>query len=296
MPRKAIIKPTPKSAVPNLPQHDLPEPYRSLQAVGYDEDVDLYITIEELTDVVDAAEVVDKLTAIALDANYYAYGDPNSGEDADPRCFAPMQAIRALCYIPDDALRVFDRLVPLFDSTDSALREELPLLFACMGPGALEPLTAITVDAGADINLRDGAAESLVEMVEAFPEVLPRVTDVLERAMSECDDAELTAYFILGLLDIGATESIPLIEHTFHESRVDLEIVDLDYVREHFELMMEEDEADLDHADLPAQLEYDSGVEADEVREPYVAPERPGRNDPCPCGSGKKFKKCHGSA
>jgi uncharacterized protein len=24
------------------------------------------------------------------------------------------------------------------------------------------------------------------------------------------------------------------------------------------------------------------------------APE-PGRNDPCPCGSGKKYKKCHGA-
>ncbi len=23
--------------------------------------------------------------------------------------------------------------------------------------------------------------------------------------------------------------------------------------------------------------------------------EQPGRNDPCPCGSGKKFKKCHGA-
>jgi uncharacterized protein len=23
---------------------------------------------------------------------------------------------------------------------------------------------------------------------------------------------------------------------------------------------------------------------------------QPGRNDPCPCGSGKKFKKCHGAA
>jgi uncharacterized protein YecA (UPF0149 family) len=22
--------------------------------------------------------------------------------------------------------------------------------------------------------------------------------------------------------------------------------------------------------------------------------ERPGRNDPCACGSGKKYKKCHG--
>ena len=24
--------------------------------------------------------------------------------------------------------------------------------------------------------------------------------------------------------------------------------------------------------------------------------ENVGRNDPCPCGSGKKFKKCHGAA
>jgi uncharacterized protein len=33
---------------------------------------------------------------------------------------------------------------------------------------------------------------------------------------------------------------------------------------------------------------------------PRIAPRRvettPGRNDPCPCGSGKKYKKCHGAA
>jgi hypothetical protein len=29
--------------------------------------------------------------------------------------------------------------------------------------------------------------------------------------------------------------------------------------------------------------------------EPPAAPQKPGRNDPCPCGSGKKFKKCHGA-
>lgn len=28
--------------------------------------------------------------------------------------------------------------------------------------------------------------------------------------------------------------------------------------------------------------------------EPYIAPDPIGRNDPCPCGSGKKFKKCCG--
>ena len=38
-------------------------------------------------------------------------------------------------------------------------------------------------------------------------------------------------------------------------------------------------------------------VTGDELKNPtvrYEAP-RPGRNDPCPCGSGKKYKKCHGA-
>jgi preprotein translocase subunit SecA len=30
------------------------------------------------------------------------------------------------------------------------------------------------------------------------------------------------------------------------------------------------------------------------AKQPYVANSRVGRNDPCPCGSGKKFKLCHG--
>ena len=29
-------------------------------------------------------------------------------------------------------------------------------------------------------------------------------------------------------------------------------------------------------------------------REPIRAEKTVGRNDPCPCGSGKKFKNCHG--
>ncbi|MGH7445888.1 MAG: SEC-C metal-binding domain-containing protein, partial [Longimicrobiales bacterium] len=28
---------------------------------------------------------------------------------------------------------------------------------------------------------------------------------------------------------------------------------------------------------------------------PAVAEKTVGRNDPCPCGSGKKYKKCHGA-
>jgi preprotein translocase subunit SecA len=30
------------------------------------------------------------------------------------------------------------------------------------------------------------------------------------------------------------------------------------------------------------------------VQKPVTAEPKVGRNDPCPCGSGKKYKKCHG--
>ena len=40
-----------------------------------------------------------------------------------------------------------------------------------------------------------------------------------------------------------------------------------------------------------------SGFEEEDVSprpKPVTVPEKIGRNDPCPCGSGKKYKKCHG--
>ncbi len=40
-------------------------------------------------------------------------------------------------------------------------------------------------------------------------------------------------------------------------------------------------------------------VKAESMREvpaPVGMPRGPGRNEPCPCGSGRKAKKCHGSA
>ena len=33
---------------------------------------------------------------------------------------------------------------------------------------------------------------------------------------------------------------------------------------------------------------------AQQPRTPVIKDKLPGRNDPCPCGSGKKFKQCHG--
>jgi preprotein translocase subunit SecA len=43
----------------------------------------------------------------------------------------------------------------------------------------------------------------------------------------------------------------------------------------------------------PRQLATNRG-EQQEKQEPVTVEDEPGRNDPCPCGSGKKYKKCHG--
>ena len=46
------------------------------------------------------------------------------------------------------------------------------------------------------------------------------------------------------------------------------------------------------HADYDEAL----GTNSDEAQasQPMQAQPKIGRNDPCPCGSGKKYKQCHG--
>jgi preprotein translocase subunit SecA len=44
------------------------------------------------------------------------------------------------------------------------------------------------------------------------------------------------------------------------------------------------------------ELQYQAGAAQAEEPKPVRAGAKIGRNDPCPCGSGKKYKKCHGAA
>ena len=45
-----------------------------------------------------------------------------------------------------------------------------------------------------------------------------------------------------------------------------------------------------------AQTQAAKASQAPKPQQPVVAEEKIGRNDPCPCGSGKKYKQCHGKA
>jgi preprotein translocase subunit SecA len=44
------------------------------------------------------------------------------------------------------------------------------------------------------------------------------------------------------------------------------------------------------------EMHFFHGEQSETARTPTVSTEaKVGRNDPCPCGSGKKYKKCHGA-
>src|SRR5208283_5087951 len=44
-----------------------------------------------------------------------------------------------------------------------------------------------------------------------------------------------------------------------------------------------------------AQIKFSAGPAQAEPPKPVRSGAKVGRNDPCPCGSGKKYKKCHGT-
>jgi preprotein translocase subunit SecA len=44
-----------------------------------------------------------------------------------------------------------------------------------------------------------------------------------------------------------------------------------------------------------AELQFVGGSGADTEKKQATSDKKAGRNDPCPCGSGKKYKKCHGA-
>ena len=55
-----------------------------------------------------------------------------------------------------------------------------------------------------------------------------------------------------------------------------------------------EQKAELNDPAQQAAANHDTRENIEESHTPLVKDKLPGRNDPCPCGSGKKFKNCHG--
>jgi hypothetical protein len=283
--------------IPDLPQHRHDPPLHRLMEIGDDDPEAIYAHIAHALS--HDPHAATRLAAIALDPSYSHYADH---DEDDARAWTRVHAVRTLERMGDATQIVIEPLLPLLGTEDDWLREEMPVFYSIVGTPAVPVLTRIVEDKNANLDLRVGAADALVEIAETQPQTRPDTIALLERSLQDDNqDETLLADFVVCLLNLGAKDSYPIIKAAYERDAIDEFTVGLDEVEEHFGLPISprpqagESEPD---GELFPESSVSLSDEATEITEPprtpFVAEAKIGRNEPCPCGSGLKYKKCCG--
>jgi hypothetical protein len=236
----------------------------------------------------------------------------HDGPQDSPVVWAPVHAWRALAQLR--AEEAIAPLVALFHRADQAIDDwinaDLPETLAQFGSAALAPVTDFLADPAHGEWARVAAADTVGCVGKINPELradcVARLAAQLEKFAEQSET--LNAFLISPLMDLCAIEAMPLIERVFASGRVDESVLgDVEDVQ--IELGLKTKRA---HPPKPNSLtrlgeELRAGLAAEELEPeldsfdpnetisvPYIAPPKVGRNEPCPCGSGKKYKKCCG--
>ncbi len=206
--------------------------------------------------------VEDWLPAMCGDAFERAFADPEDHAQA----LRPLQARLAVLRRQLDPEALLDhpedmRLLPLMAEYTDADRQRV------VDEGVMSAEDAAFLQAGALW------AQGFLDALEAFPEIWVEPADETMAAAFGTLIDQIAAL----LLPPGSDEArahAAIYWPTGEPTRDDL-VSEACWAVQELRLYW------VDHAPRPATRR--------------VAP-TPGRNDPCPCGSGKKYKKCHGSA
>lgn len=213
-----------------------------------------------------------------------------------------------------------------FDLFGDAVTEILPRVFAALACDAPELLDALIGNRSLNEYVRAAAADTYLFFVRdgrlTRDEAVERLRDHLRDAISN-GDSDVAEFLVNALLDLSALEAMNEIREAFRLELVDELMVDITDVDRslsagdsEFQKRLEfcrptgiQDTVDelkgwhtfADDPELTSAI-HDKSWEADPgtgnvprwhgtIRNTQP---RVGRNDPCPCGSGKKFKKCCG--
>ncbi len=110
------------------------------------------------------------------------------------------------------------------------------------------------------------------------------------------EDLFWRAPFVIHIADLRLKEAIPIIESLLEEKNDPWEIGDLEEGLEQLESGVDKyPDQSLPYCKSRGDWrKHYEGFESSFNNKPERAPEKVGRNDPCPCGSGKKYKRCYG--
>jgi hypothetical protein len=193
--------------------------------------------------------------------------------------------------------------------TGDVLTQDGARILAAVFDGDVAPIRALVLNRDADDLSRDIAIGAL-SLLAAWSEV-PRQTIVTELLSLAADGLEREPSHVWSALaarcaDIEALEVFPELRRAYDEGLIDPADVDpseLDTIEagppgRALEETRDREPPIVDVAEATAwwgDYELASERVISDGSEPYRAPAKIGRNEPCPCGSGKKYKKCCGA-
>jgi hypothetical protein len=218
-------------------------------------------------------------------------GDPDSRE-----VWAPLHAWRALGQLQAEA-----SVAPLlaFLKTaegDEAVGEEFPKVFGMIGPPAIPHIARFLSDRSNPTFPAVTAIEGLKKIAKLHPDCRTECVGILARTLEQHADADgsINGFAVSVLIDLAAVEVIDAMREAFRRNSVDISIAG------------DEEDVEIalglrDYRSTPAPVYqimptgWLAPSDADRIqRDNRALPQhsKVGRNDPCPCGSGKKYKKC----
>ncbi|MBU0490592.1 MAG: DUF1186 domain-containing protein [Chloroflexi bacterium] len=222
-------------------------------------------------------------------------------QDARGSGWTPVHAARLLGQL--HAVQAVEPLVHWLGAEGEALVQAVPMALARIGEPALAPLMAYARDTSHNLMARAAALEALTRMCGPYPQFQDQIVDYLLEIVrgEERGENEFRAFAVVNLCDISDNRAWDDIHNAYRQNRVSKRLITVNEAREN--MLARGGNWKLGEAAGSVLALYESPAhEASPraVRQQPVVSELGteftgvGRNDPCPCGSGKKFKKCHG--
>jgi hypothetical protein len=220
----------------------------------------------------------------------------NQAESTSSEVWAPMHAWRAL-----GQMRAEEAVVPLLTflrtaEDDEAAAEELPAVFGMIGQAAIRPISEFLSDRSNPEAAVSTALIGIKEIAARHPECRAECVGILVRMLEAQAEMQpsIGGFAVSALIELQAVEAIDAIRDAFRRDAVDISIAgDAEDVEIALGLRARRATPAPKYMVLPV-----GGIpwkDADRDQQKTQASPRHakvGRNDPCPCGSGKKYKKC----
>jgi hypothetical protein len=205
--------------------------------------------------------------------------------------WAPLHAWRSLGQLrAEAAIEPLFALLRRLEEGDDWVSDELPEVYGMIGPAAIPALTRYLSEPAHGVWARISAVSAVGKIGEAHPDAREQTVAALtaQLELAEAQDDGLNGFLVSRLLDLDAVESLDTIREAFRKGAVDPMIVgDFQDVEIEMGLRQRRTGPRRDRGPL-ALLEGERALPEPDA----AAWARAGRNEPCPCGSGIKYKKC----